>query len=61
MSGNKRSKANENEKAEASAKRSDRTRRDEDVEQKIDLNLEGSFPVSDPPAWTLGVEWCDSS
>lgn len=30
--------------------------RDDDVERIIDLNLEGSFPASDPPAWTLGVE-----
>ena len=59
MSGNKRSKASENENDEAFNKRSDRTRRDDDVERKIDLNLEGSFPASDPPAWTLGVEWRD--
>jgi len=27
------------------------------MERKIDLNLEGSFPASDPPAETLGVDW----
>ena len=24
-------------------------------EDEIDANLEGSFPASDPPAWTLGL------
>ena len=28
----------------------------EDLEQKIDRNLEDSFPASDPPEWVLGVE-----
>jgi hypothetical protein len=57
MSGNKRSKAHESD--ETSSKRSDIAQRDDDVERKIDLNLEDSFPASDPPAWTLGVEWRD--
>lgn len=25
-------------------------------EEEIDLNLIGSFPASDPPSWTLGVD-----
>ena len=25
-------------------------------EDEIDRNLMGSFPASDPPSWTLGVE-----
>ena len=25
-------------------------------EEEIDRNLIGSFPASDPPSWTLGVE-----
>lgn len=25
-------------------------------EDEIDLNLMGTFPASDPPSWTLGVE-----
>jgi hypothetical protein len=26
-------------------------------EEMIDQTLADSFPVSDPPAWTLGREW----
>jgi hypothetical protein len=25
-------------------------------EKEIDANLEGTFPASDPPSWTLGTE-----
>lgn len=25
-------------------------------EEEIDLNLIGSFPASDPPSWTLGID-----
>jgi len=25
-------------------------------EDEIDRNLKGTFPASDPPSWTLGVE-----
>jgi hypothetical protein len=27
-------------------------------EKEIDNNLIGSFPASDPPAWTLGLDPC---
>lgn len=30
--------------------------RDEMSEAEIDANLEGTFPASDPPAWTLGLD-----
>jgi hypothetical protein len=26
------------------------------TEEEIDRNLMGTFPASDPPSWTLGVE-----
>jgi hypothetical protein len=29
---------------------------DEVSEDEIDRNLMGSFPASDPPSWTLGIE-----
>jgi hypothetical protein len=41
----------------------DRTRKDAErsdeggmSDEEIDLNLEETFPASDPPSWTLGTE-----
>ena len=31
------------------------------TEDEIDRNLMGSFPASDPPSWTLGVERYEQS
>jgi hypothetical protein len=50
-------KDNPDDHDEADSERANRESRDEQVERKIDLNLEGSFPASDPPAWTLGIDW----
>jgi hypothetical protein len=30
-------------------------------EEEIDLNLEDTFPASDPPSWTLGTNHCQKS
>jgi hypothetical protein len=34
----------------------DEPREGEMSEREIDENLEGTFPASDPPAWTLGTD-----
>ncbi len=36
--------------------RGDRRTISEISEDEIDANLMGTFPASDPPSWTLGVE-----
>jgi hypothetical protein len=41
---------------EKRAEEADRKTREERIEEKIDRNLEDSFPASDPPEWVLGVE-----
>jgi hypothetical protein len=45
----------QNEKKPAGAQSPPDASRDE-MERKIDRNLEDSFPASDPPEWVLGVE-----
>jgi hypothetical protein len=45
----------QNEKKPAGEQSPPDASRDE-MERKIDRNLEDSFPASDPPEWVLGVE-----
>ena len=33
----------------------------DEIERRIDRNLEDSFPASDPPEWVLGVERADKN
>jgi hypothetical protein len=46
----------EKEAEEAVRKEADRKMRAKRLEEKIDRNLEDSFPASDPPEWVLGVD-----
>ena len=38
------------------AKKENRDSENEMSEAEIDANLEGTFPASDPPSWTLGID-----
>jgi hypothetical protein len=44
------------EKNESAEEKESRKAEDQEREEKIDRNLEDSFPASDPPEWVLGVE-----
>ena len=45
-----------NEKRDRESHEVDAPREDEITEAEIDENLDGSFPASDPPSWTLGTD-----
>lgn len=30
-------------------------------EREVDENIDGSFPASDPPSWTLGTDHADDA
>jgi hypothetical protein len=53
-----RTMAEDKERAEQSAARPGNN---EISEAEIDQNLMGTFPASDPPSWTLGVERSEKS
>ena len=50
--------ANDNEPAEVGRSKEDESGMSED---EIDLNLDETFPASDPPSWTLGTDHRDES